>query len=439
MNRRKFLLGSAALGSAFASNFGLNSLSFAQSGGSTKTIIKIFQRGGADGLHLFPPVNDPDYINARPNVRVEANNGNATSAVTLPNRGRSPNPGNKIALNPNLTPLLEIWDEGDLAISPATHYNNSSRSHFDSQQIIEFGLGQINAESGFFNRYLEIVNPALNDTDTLRAIRAGINSNAPVFFGNVSVPVAQDGNGGLISNDFCSGTGCSDNQLTETLRTLASRETDNELENHVRAADTQLVDTLEIIRVASSHNTDAGGLEYTNTDMGRGLRLISQLLKDGNPVEVASLNWNNPGWDTHANHLANPGAVLNGNHAEGVREGANDLLTFYRDMRNSGLLDDVIVIVGSEFGREVSQNGSRGTDHGFGGAWFSYGGPTNGGIYNAYDNLRPENLQAGRFVPHIVSYQDIVGEAMWRHLGVNDAQLAQIFPGHQFTDLQMYA
>lgn len=440
MKRRNFILGSTALGGALAANFGLSSLAFARVGGRTKTIVKVFQRGGADGLHLFPPTNDMNYYAARPTIRVEPANGDATSAIELKGSASAPNPNNKIAMNPNLAPLLRIWEDGGLAISPATHYDNAIRSHFHTQKTLEFG-GDIKTGEGFLNRYLKLVDPHLNDTNVMRAVRSGVNTVAPVFIGDISVPIVRDSMGGLMTEDFCSGSGCSDNQLTEMVRSLSNVTTDNELENHVRRADTQIVDTIEIVKVSSRHSTNAGGLEYSDTDIGRGLKLVSQLLKDGTPLEVASVNWTAPTWDTHADHVSNGQSIADESikHVKLVKQGANDLLTFYLDMKNSNMLDDVIVIVGSEFGRTVHQNGSFGTDHGHASTWFAYGGPTKGGVYSPFDNLRDENLHAGRYVPHIVSYQDIVGEAMWRHLGLDSATLSGIFPDHTFTDNKMFS
>jgi uncharacterized protein (DUF1501 family) len=57
---------------------------------------------------------------------------------------------------------------------------------------------------------------------------------------------------------------------------------------------------------------------------------------------------------------------------------AIDFVCFFRDM--GAAMANIVVLVGSEFGRTKKQNGSMGTDHGTGGAWFAFGGPTTGGI-----------------------------------------------------------
>lgn len=445
MKRRNFLLGTAAFGGALATNTGINSLTFAQAPGRTKTIVKVFQRGGADGLHLFPPIFDDNYYNARSSILVERpNSSNGSSAQVLQNINGT-NPRNRrFGLNPNLMPLLTIWDEGNLAVSPATHYENSTRSHFAAQVFLETANNGTNLNDGLFNRYLQVVNPQLNDnSNQLRAIRAGVATAAPAFFGEVSVPSINDASSTLQSADFCSGSGCSDNQLTEMLRNIGKNETDNELENHIRRADVNLVDTTRVISASNNSRSsavNAGGLDYTDTDIGRGLRLVAQLLKDGQPLEVASVNWANVGWDTHAGHVA-PGDDIRDDSlatVRGVKDGANDLLTFYLDMKNNGMLDDVVVIVGSEFGRTVEQNGSNGTDHGYGSTWFTYGGRTKGGIYGAFESLETSRLEQGRYVPHIVSYQDILGEAFRRHMRVSNEDLRRIFPSHNFTDHRIY-
>jgi uncharacterized protein (DUF1501 family) len=65
------------------------------------------------------------------------------------------------------------------------------------------------------------------------------------------------------------------------------------------------------------------------------------------------------------------------------------LTTFYNDLRNTGLLTNTLILSFSEFGRRITENGSRGTDHGAASVMFAMGGLVRGGIYGTAASLDP--------------------------------------------------
>jgi uncharacterized protein (DUF1501 family) len=79
------------------------------------------------------------------------------------------------------------------------------------------------------------------------------------------------------------------------------------------------------------------------------------------------------GWDTHANQGAVTGQLANnlGNLARGIAQ-------LRQDFSEPG---DVIVVM-SEFGRTSAENGTRGTDHGFGNAMWLMGNRVAGGRWH---------------------------------------------------------
>ena len=91
------------------------------------------------------------------------------------------------------------------------------------------------------------------------------------------------------------------------------------------------------------------------------------------------------GFDTHANQNPVNGAYVN------LMATVNDgLPAFYRTCSNQGLLDSTLVLVFSEFGRRISENGSPGTDHGAAGMMMALGGAVRGGLYGTAANLRQD-------------------------------------------------
>ena len=411
---------------------GAPQFSFGQAAGG-KTFVKVFMRGGADGLHLFPAVGDMEYYNHRPNLAIRPPlDSDDNTAIDLGDNYR--------AMNPNLAPLMEIFDAGRLMVAPSTAMDDGGRSHFENQRWI--GKGARNdIIDGYLNRYMQ-ANPVMAGTEAhpLRGAVLGKTSLSDDIRGDIVVPAVRDRDGfDLRNNDFCSGNGCSDNQLTEMMREISSHTVvEPSTEAEVRANQMVMLDSIAEVQAAGANYTvEAGGLDYSNTDLGRGLRLVAQLLKAGIPLEVAALDWN-IGWDTHNNQLPNGQdfASQDVNYHRRMREGANDFLTFYRDV--SAQLDNVVVLVGTEFGRTVIENGSRGTDHGKGSSWFAFGGPTVGGVAPDITSLATDQLFQNRFVPTVTEYRDLVSEIMVRHMNMDENLVQTVLPGHNFTNHNLF-
>ena len=428
--RREFLRSSAMLAAASAAGIaGAPQFSFGQTA-SGKIFIKVFMRGGADGLHLLPRYGDRLYYTYRPDLAIEPPSNDANSAIRLSG-------SNMRGLNPNLEPLMEIWEDGNLMFAPATALDEGNRSHFDCQRWI--GTGDLNnVIDGYLNRYLQLHGAS---DHPLRGVTAGKTSVSREILGDIGVAAINRGEDfNLENNDFCSGAGCSDNQLTDLMRNVASHNVDLPV-GEARARDTQLVmlDAIDDIQAAADgYQTTAGGLQYSGSGLGKGLKLLAQLIKAGIPLEVAAVDWN-ISWDTHANQVANnanPIADQSFGYNSRMRQGATDFVTFYRDM--GAKMDDIVVLVCTEFGRTIKQNGSRGTDHGHSGAWFSFGGGSRTQIARDVNTLDIDRLGFGDKLPTVINYRDIVGEIMVRHLGMPQNLISQVFPGHSFRDERLF-
>ncbi len=407
-----------------------------------KTFLKVFMRGGADGLHLFPPTIDPFYREHRPNIAIlEPGMDQRDSALSMVDPVLRGATGYR-AMNPNLVGLHRIWNEGRLMVAPSTAMDDGGRSHFDNQRWI--GTGQRNnIIDGYLNRYLQ---NTTRDMHPLRGAVLGKNSMSTEVRGGITVPVVQQASNFSLDNenfrledptqDFCN-VGCRDNQLTSLMREISSHEVDLPgVEGEISENQLIMLDSITEVQASSANDTpNAEGMNYSNSSLGRGLRLTAQLLKSGVPLEVAALDWN-IGWDSHSNQV--PDGIGVGDPAHGYNqrmfEGGNDFLTFYLDMQNSGLLDNVVVLVGTEFGRTVLENGSRGTDHGKGSTWFAFGGPTTGGIAPDITTLDRAALFQNRFVPTRTEYRDLVAEIMVKHMSMDIGLVETVLPGHQFLD-----
>jgi uncharacterized protein (DUF1501 family) len=444
MTTRREFMASLASAAAMAGIAGAPKFAFGQTTGG-KTFIKVFMRGGADGLHLFPLHADPFYYN----YRADGPNGRIGIAIPPPGnsieRAISMGVGARRGMNPNFALLKEIWDDGRMMLAPATSFAGSNRSHFDCQRWIGTGQTRNDIIDGYLNRYLQKVSVG---TDPLRGIVAGKTSISTEMTGSVIVPAilrgateTQASPFTLTNADLCGpAAGCTDNQLTNAMREISSHTVDlPEVEGRVRDNQIIMLESIEKVRLAGVNYKAGGGMgDYSDTDLGRGLRLCAQLIKSDVPLEVAALDWN-IGWDTHSDQVSTSADRFTdqtkGYH-RGLANGARDFLRFYRDM--GPLMDDIVVLVGSEFGRTKKQNGSTGTDHGDGGAWFAFGGPTSNKIAQDVESIEDSPNVPRDWLPTLTSYRDIIGEIMVRHMGMREEMVNIIFPGHEFKDLRLF-
>jgi uncharacterized protein (DUF1501 family) len=121
---------------------------------------------------------------------------------------------------------------------------------------------------------------------------------------------------------------------------------------------------------------------YPNNGFGLALRTVAGAMVNGIGSRIYWVQTG--GYDTHAEQGAAGGSY--GNLMGTLGDG---LAAFYNDVRNRGLANDTTVIVFSEFGRRISENGSGGTDHGAAGLMMVLGGAVRGGVHGTAATLQP--------------------------------------------------
>jgi uncharacterized protein (DUF1501 family) len=165
------------------------------------------------------------------------------------------------------------------------------------------------------------------------------------------------------------------------------------------------------------------GAVYPNSDFGRSMQQIAQLIKANVGLEVAFTDTGNGiRWDTHANEGGARGQLANflGTFSQAIAAFAQDL--------GRGM-DDVLVLTMSEFGRTARQNGSGGTDHGHANTMFVLGNSVKGGkVYGDFKGLTNEHLYEGRDLDLTTDFRDVFAEVALKQLGAKD--LSKVFPGY---------
>jgi uncharacterized protein (DUF1501 family) len=104
-------------------------------------------------------------------------------------------------------------------------------------------------------------------------------------------------------------------------------------------------------------------------------------------------------------------------------------------------MSNVVVMVGTEFGRTVRQNASNGTDHAKATTWFLLGGAVRGGLYHGsgwVPSLIPANLDQGRYIAPTVEFRDIFSDVLVKHFGVSTGELGVILPAHTHSPIGLF-
>ncbi len=403
MDRRFFIrssgIGLAAFGLMAAAPEFLHQFARAQAPtyGRKKVLVTIFQRGAVDGLNMVVPHGDGNYYSLRRQIAIQPPS-RTEGAIDL---------NGHFGLHPAMASLSEFWKSKRLAVIHSAGSPDNTRSHFDAQDYMESGTpGYKGTRDGWLNRSLQ--STAGPEDSPFRAVAMTQQLPRSLYGKAASIAMTDLAdftiNGGLYTSDLKGGF--------EGLYEKDTKDTLGETGKETFAA----VDFLK--RADPAKYKPQNGAVYPNSQLGRSLRQIAQLIKAGVGLEVAFAE--SGGWDTHVNQGGARGQMANL-----LRDFSNSIAAFTTDIGKR--MDDVLILTMSEFGRTARENGSRGTDHGHGNAMLVLGNSVKGGkVYGDWKGLKNEELNEGRDLAVTTDFRDVFAEVALKHLGNKD--LATLFP-----------
>ena len=354
-------------------------------------LLVVFLRGAYDAANLLVPTSSSFYYEARPNIAIAK-----TAALPLDgNWGLAP------AVADSIHPL---WGKGQAAFVPFAGTNDTTRSHFETQDHIELGQpdeGSRDFRSGFMNRLAGVLGAgsrleAMAFTDQVPLILRGNLPVANQALRDLGKPAINATQAQTIASMYA-GT-----RLAGTVsggfevRDEVSREMAGEMEAASRGAIAAKGFALEARRIA---------------------RLMRERVTLGF-IDVG-------GWDTHVGEGGATGQLANR-----LGELGKGLALFADEMGPQW--NNTVVVVVSEFGRTFRENGNRGTDHGHASVMFALGGAVKGGkVYGKWPGLKSHQLNEGRDLAVTTDFRDVFAEIAKNHLGATD--LNAIFPGYKIN------
>lgn len=308
-----------------------------------QSVVFIQLNGGNDGLNTFIPFEDALYYNLRPKISL------SKTEVLHSSKG--------MAFHPALKGFAAMQQNGDLSVIQNVGYENPVRSHFRSQEIWQTApTNQEYLNDGWLGRYLDLQCKEHQPT-------AGINidtiDNLALKGDEPNSITVKEPNSFKTKNKVDNTTQLSRNPQLDFVRKIANT----------------VVEGSDDIQKALGKAT-VSDVVYPKTGLSKNLEWISKLIKGNlnSKVYYTSLG----GFDTHDNQLAI--------HKNKLSELNDAVYSFYEDLKKSQQLQNVTIVVFSEFGRRVKDNG-RGTDHGTAAPMFVIGGNNKGQIIGNNPNL----------------------------------------------------
>ena len=395
----------------------------------TKTLVCIFQRGAVDGLNMIVPFGEGAYYTSRRSIAIPApRRGVAASAIDL---------DGFFGLHPAMAPLLDPWERGDMSIIHAVGSPHPTRSHFDAQDFMESGTPGIKTtRDGWLNRTLSatpcpecggrtLADPAAHAADHAAGQTAMADSPLRGVAVGGKLPRSLRGAYPTLAIPDLAHFGVAggrDSTLEATFERLYATE-DGDLMGTAAHGSFEAIELLKKADPARYRPT----VDYPQGGFSRSMRQIAQLIKADVGLEVAFADVG--GWDTHVGQGASQGQLANR-----LRELAAGIRAFRDDLDD--LMEDVVILTMSEFGRTVRENGSGGTDHGHANCMLVLGGGVRGGrILGPWPGLEREQLYEGRDLAITSDFRDVFSEVIEGHLGTRNP--ARVFPGHE-VDVARY-
>jgi uncharacterized protein (DUF1501 family) len=343
----------------------LSAIAHAQ-GNPSRRLVVVYLGGGNDSLNTLISYRDSSYYSRRPTIAVPAGQVLQVGSDAA---------GQTLGLHPRLGGLHNIFNEGRLALVQRTGYPNSSRSHFEGQDIWGTANPQSSTGSGWLGRYLDTLPRPL---DALTAWNTTQETPRALVSGTTGVPaIANAGTYTFASPN----RGTAAQQERNAAYSMASHPAPGRPHlAFVNSTNVGAIETLDRVAQATAYTPTVA---YPNSGFALALRTVAGAIARGVGSRVYWVETG--GFDTHADQGGGGG----GGYANLMGTLGDGLWAFYSDIRNQGLANDTTLIVFSEFGRRISENGSAGTDHGAAGLMMVLGGSVRGGVYGTAASLQP--------------------------------------------------
>ena len=393
-----------------------------------RVLVLIQLHGGNDGVNTVIPINQYDaYANLWPVIKVPDKG--PEQYIKLDNTLPS---ADQVGLHPVMTGFKNLYDRGWLNVVQAVGYESLNQLHFKSTDLwLSGGDGtpeKSNIRSGWMGRALAAMYPDVKGEplppDYLYPLGIQIGDPYPSLGFHTETEhqnsinlYGQDPDGFYSLVQTIGGApllNVPDSEYGDELAYIMGVE---------NAVDKYSVYITQAFNAGSNAITS-----YPQTGLANQLKTIARLVKGGCKTKIYLCSMG--GFDTHGSQIPPEGTILDGRHADLLRNLSDSIRTFYDDLDGMGLADKIVACTFSEFGRCARENGSAGTDHGTLAPMFVFGKGLSGGVHGTnvdLSNLAGDNqLQGQQF-----DYRQVFTTLLQDWLGASNYVLEQtMFEGY---------
>ena len=333
-------------------------------------IVVLQMSGGNDYLNTTIPYADGIYRDSRPVVGVPEDR-----VIKIDDH---------IGFHPEMAPIKELYDAGDMAIIHGVGYADSPRSHFRSMDIWHTCEPDKIGTEGWLGKVTRELDP--NKENVLTAVSFGAALPRALALPGVPVACVDDlDNYGLLP-------GIANEQRNKILDRFARMYSPTigtgAVMDYLGQTGLDTLEGADILKEAPKVYSST--VEYPDSTIAKKLKGIAQVHLANFGTRVFYCDHGS--FDSHSNQV--------GMHDKLWKDVSEGIRAFFADLREHNASENVIMFLFSEFGRRVIDNGS-GTDHGAGGVAFALGDQIKGGQYGEFPSMKPEHLEQGDVVPNI--------------------------------------
>ena len=373
--------------------------------GKDPVLVVVNLGGGNDFMNTIIPFTNPIYRDIRP-------------VVAIPDEDTLPL-NDTLGFHPSAGPLKELYDRGDVAIVQGTGYPDSDRSHFRAQDIWQTCEPVKVGTEGWLGRAVRDLDPG--EENVLTAVNVGRGLPRALAMPGVAVTSVGD----LDSYGMLSGI-IEQEQRYEALQVFkniyAPAIGTGPVTDYLARTGLDVLkgaDTLKQVPAKYKSN-----VEYADNVIAKRLRDVARIHLADLGTRIFHTAYG--GWDTHATELKD--------HARLLGELSGAIMDFLQDLKDHGAAQEVVMLLFTEFGRRMKDNGS-GTDHGSGGGMFIIGERVDGGLYSEYPSLDPSRWEKDEDLGFTIDYRGVYSSVLEQWLGLPPSDIV----GGSFEQIPVFS
>jgi uncharacterized protein (DUF1501 family) len=342
---------------------------------TTKDPVVVFLQltGANDYLNTVIPYTNPLYRDNRPNVGIPEDR-------VLPI-------DDELGFHPSMEPVKQLWDEGNVAIIHGIGYENSPRSHFRSMDIWHTCEPDKVGTEGWLGKVIRDLDP--KGENVLKGVNFGQGLPRALALRGVPVTSVSDlASYGVLSDVPTIGNDKERERVLDLFAKMyAPAVGTGPVMDYLSQTGKNVLSGADILKQAPQKY--ASTVTYADTPIAKNLKNIAQVYLADLGTQIFYTQHGS--FDTHFNELPM--------HSKLWTDVGQAIGDFFTDLREHEAGDNLIMVLFTEFGRRVKDNGT-GTDHGAGGVAFVIGEPVKGGMYGTYPSLKAEDLTQGDLAPN---------------------------------------